>query len=563
MFKSDINYFYVSYSCSKQKCINKDATNCLIVSKKNNPQVLQDRINYFNSSEGMLFENTTTTIRELTDNLITGHTIAPCFNLLYRKSIETGYFTMSEKTNKNFSSSQFLAIDVDNSDIDLQHFLGILWDNDFLPTTAYTTYSNNKTNGVYKFRAIYVLESTINDFLRFRFYSNQLIEHIEQLTGQEVDKCCLRASQYYNGTLIRDEQGNENPNLIDPYVMPDEYIGNIYSIRDIPNTTEKDFIKFLSNGAGYEKSTQKKYSQAINDAIYYISKGLTYKNEDLPDFDEEETTEWILNHYNTDFNFTWWLSHKKLSECLERFQRQYPFFYRNCCADSYNGWDKKFGNVLRIPMFEGYWRIKDPTNGKGKLGKGEHRKKALKQFLTESRLMFPDITYPYLFTQGLIFINSKIDNSDKKISLKGLERMVNNIMRLEDDEFEDEYGYIKETRIDFAKTMNKNWIYKSGQDYRDFAKTETKNILQNNIGLTPKEQLKKVQEERGVSTRQAYRNIKKAGLDIKEESTIYNILDETKSLNWNIKEVRSKGYGAGKPKIKRILEKKQKDYMKP
>lgn len=172
--------------------------------------------------------------------------------------------------------------------------------------------------------------------------------------------------------------------------------------------------------------------------------------------------------------------------------------------------------------------------------------------------MFPGISYPYLFTQGLIFLENKIDNSDNKITLRSLMKTVNDVMRLEDAEFEDQYSYIRDTRIEFFKKHNSVWIYRSGDDYRNFATTETKAILQNNPGLTIQEQLIKIQQERGVNQRQAYENLKKSGVDVKQVDEIMKVVDPTKSLNWNVKEIRSKGYKGRKSKIKKIIEDKKK-----
>lgn len=553
--------YQISYSVSKQQCVNKDAAYCIIASKRDNPNIVSDRIKYFGNEEGMLFQNTNSDIDTLTERLITGHTIAPNFKLWFPKSIKTGWFTMSEKTNKNFEGSNFLAIDVDESSIPLPDFLGILWNNNFLPSTAYTTYSNNKTPGLYKYRAIFVLDTIIKDFLSFRFYSWKLIEHIENLTGVKVDSCCLVASQYYNGCWMWD-QGIQNPEVIDPYVMPKEYRGNIFSLFDIPGAIsiqEQEFINFLGNGAGWCKDTATKYKQQLSEAILRLQNGFfNFDNLDLPFFDEEETRDWQKKHYEQDFAFGWWLKKKSIKECITRFQVNYPFFYRNCCVDGYDGWNKKFGDVPRIPSFEGYWRIKDPTNGKDKLKKGNHRPSALRQFLTECRLMFPGISYPYLFTQGLIFLENKIDNSDNKITIKSLMKTVNNVMRLEYEEFEEIYGGIRDTRIEFAKKHNGKWIYRSGEDYRNFAITETKTILQNNPGLTPQQQLIKIQQERGVSQRQAYRNLKKSSVDVKQVDEIMKIVDPEKSLNWNVNEIRSKGFKGRKSKIKKIIEDKKK-----
>ena len=551
--------YQISYSVSKQQCVNKDAAYCIIASKRDNPNLGPERLKYFGNEEGMIFQNTNSDIDTLTERLITGHTIAPNFKLWFPKSIKTGWFTMSEKTNKNFDGSNFLAIDVDKSSFPLTNFLGILWDKKFLPSTAYTTYSNNKTPGLYKYRAVFVLDSKIPDFLSFRFYSWKLIEHIENLTGVKVDRCCLVAAQYYNGCWMWD-QGIQNPEVIDPYVMPKEYRGNVFSLFDIPGALDKqEFINFLGGGAGWCKDTATKYKQQLSEAILRLQNGSTFDNLDLPYFDEEETIDWQKKHYNTDtLPFLWWLKKKNIKECITRFQSEYPFFYRNCCVDSYDGWNKTYGDVPRIPRFEGYWRIKDPTNGKGKLVHGNHRPSALRNFLIESRLMFPGISYPYLFTQGLIFLENKIDNSDNKITIKSLRKTVNDVMRLEDEEFEELYGSIRDTRIAFAKKYNSKWIYRSGEDYRNFAITETKSILQNNPGLTPQEQLIKIQQERGVSQSQAYRNLKKSGVDVKQVDEIMRIVDPEKSLNWNVNEIRSKGFKGRKSKIKKIIEDKKK-----
>lgn len=108
-----------------------------------------------------------------------------------------GIFGISNKKDENFSSTQYISLDIDDANgISMYDFVGKL---DMKPTIAYETFSSTLAKP--RYRLIYLFDSLITD-------KNQYIAIYEYLkgicesNGVKVDKCTRSVSQMIFGTSL-------------------------------------------------------------------------------------------------------------------------------------------------------------------------------------------------------------------------------------------------------------------------------------------------------------------------------------------------------------------------
>lgn len=542
--------YRIPCSITKEQCINKEIANALIGGGNKSIRTK------YGFTRGFSFENMTPTLPEIYNLLITGHNIAQKYNP--RHINKDGSFPSSEKTNKNLDTAQFIGIDIDGSPIPLYDYLNKIGGISTGPTLGYSTYGNDKGNG-YKFRLIYVLDTGITNFLRFRYIAYLLIDWLNSVVpGVNIDESCARATQQFNGTWF-DLGSCLNPEAVSPQYF---YTGNILQLTDFIalGYSDLDYINFLRSGARYCTDTQREYQEIIDTAIIEEMNGnQIYNLPDLPE-DEEDDITWRLEHYGEhllrDYYQLAFNDNNSLTKFYKYWSIQYPFFYRTCCDDGANhvGWFNKFGNVDRIPTPPDYWRYGFGSGDK-KYGPSEDRIRRLKYFLKCSRLMKPEIDYKWMLLQAIGFFLFHIDNSDYKFNKRMLMKKVNDVMRSEFEEFEDRNKYIKEKGLELCKESNPQFVYRDKKAKDDFYKSGIAAIQSQATSINDLKD--KLVNDMGVSVSQSYRILGSLGIDIKETDKKLALIDLTKSEYWNYCNLKNNGIKVSRKSMKGLIQKKK------
>ena len=132
------------------------------------------------------FNRVYTDVEGFAEGIAKGYCYAAIFN--------SATFSMSDKTDRNFTYSSFVSIDIDHANSDMNTMVDGL---EYKPTLSYTSCSNGK-EGKYSYRLIYCFSDKIEGT---REYSNYVysILNANQISIDDIDKRSLKASQYYNG----------------------------------------------------------------------------------------------------------------------------------------------------------------------------------------------------------------------------------------------------------------------------------------------------------------------------------------------------------------------------
>ena len=117
-----------------------------------------------------------------------------CFINHFRSDGE--YVTQRDKKMDNFISAQFIAIDIDDCEINIHDF----WNGiELKPTFVYSTFSN-RIDENNRYRLIYVLNDIISNNFQYRKIASAIIEYIKSIFGFDLkDKTCLNPTQQMIG----------------------------------------------------------------------------------------------------------------------------------------------------------------------------------------------------------------------------------------------------------------------------------------------------------------------------------------------------------------------------
>lgn len=202
--KIDPNFkFRVSYS---DECfLNKEISNAMIGSSKSKAN--RDIRKRYGYKRGVSFRQHETNNVELLNLLLEGKVF--CHNFLPEpiNCRKDNSFGASGKCDACFDFADVIGIDIDYTYYrTVEEYIDKL---SLKPTFWYTSYSHmiydekQKYLGP-KFRMIYVFEEHIRNPYWFRWCAKNLVDIIENDTGEKVkDKCGLLCSQYFNGTNIK------------------------------------------------------------------------------------------------------------------------------------------------------------------------------------------------------------------------------------------------------------------------------------------------------------------------------------------------------------------------
>lgn len=103
-------------------------------------------------------------------------------------------FGMRDKTDRNFSYSSFVSLDIDHTDVDMNTMVDGL---EYKPTISYTSCSNG-LDGKYSYRLIYCFTNKIEGCNEYYNYVYSLLE-ANKISTSDIDDRSFKASQYYNG----------------------------------------------------------------------------------------------------------------------------------------------------------------------------------------------------------------------------------------------------------------------------------------------------------------------------------------------------------------------------
>ena len=182
------------------------------------------------------FSRIYTDVEGFTDGIAKGYCYAPIFN--------SATFSMNDKTDRNFTYSSFISLDIDHTDVDMNTMVDSL---EYKPTIAYTSCSNGH-NGNYSYRLIFCFSDKIENTREYYNYVYTIL-HANQISIDDIDKRSLKASQYYNGNgcgNIDIKVSNIIYNKIDfiEYYKDYNTINNNESINLTNNTTHPTIISY-------------------------------------------------------------------------------------------------------------------------------------------------------------------------------------------------------------------------------------------------------------------------------------------------------------------------------
>lgn len=258
-------------------------------------------------------------------------------------------FTQKEKTINNFKYTHFVAVDVDDSGIDMKEYISNL---EYTPTFAYTTFSNCKEGKGYRFRLVYVVNNKITSKERY----TDVYRHFTDKLNLE-DNCMQSVAQQMFGTTQD----------------ADTFISNkVYDLDSI-----ESYKVNVSNKNGHSNFIKEEKRNIIQ----------------------------LESPFNKDFLDDYYsLSYK---DFLEKYKDVYPFFYSTKLdtVDDDTPYILLPDNYLEIKR---YWLVEkdiDDNNNEihkrskvRKLKNGQNRRKKLFINAILRRFMLPELTPEYLLT---------------------------------------------------------------------------------------------------------------------------------------------------------------------
>lgn len=133
-----------------------------------------------------------TSVEDLVDFIQKGYAITQMFKKEQGKV---------NRKKKNWMSSDFVVLDIDNGPCPYQEFVSSLT---YPPTICYTTSSYNEEEGKYKYRMIYVMKDTIrSEELYHQLYDGICWSMENRLNFVNEDNCCRTVNQLFFGNGIK------------------------------------------------------------------------------------------------------------------------------------------------------------------------------------------------------------------------------------------------------------------------------------------------------------------------------------------------------------------------
>lgn len=165
----------------------------------------------------ILFTPTSLDLNEITDYVNQGYALSHIFN----PDFSERDFTMFEKKIENFTSAQFVTVDIDGIE-EYDTLSSLLATISLIPSLAYTTLSHQTTTeeGIYKgnrYRLIYVFNQVINNVGQFNLLYDCIVNYLQtQISGLVCDSHMRNPVQMAFGSTSENRDNKEvyNNNVI-------------------------------------------------------------------------------------------------------------------------------------------------------------------------------------------------------------------------------------------------------------------------------------------------------------------------------------------------------------
>lgn len=303
-------------------------------------------------------------------------------------------FGLSEKKDRNFLSADMVFIDIDDSDVEMNDFVGRLYKK---PTLYYTTPNNHteKSNYKYRFRLCYLFSLPIYTVETYHSLYDGIAESIKK-DIQEVeikDNCGRTPSQQFSGNAKAE---------CELYVTD-----NVFSHSDFP---------FLNNNALFSSSLSisngklLKSAKKDNDAVIEVEDLVIADRGFISDVNSLSPY-YLIDKYRTKYRY---FTHTELhyQDGYALIPSDYQEIFRQTYMDSFikdNGDEIKFSVVK-------------------KLRDGDNRRKKLYIAGLIMKKILPSITFEHLLYNLICERTYYYDNSDRVLSNKVLANIARNVV---------------------------------------------------------------------------------------------------------------------------------------
>ena len=303
-------------------------------------------------------------------------------------------FGLSETKDRNFLSADMVFIDIDDSDVEMNDFVGRLYKK---PTLYYTTPNNHteKSNYKYRFRLCYLFSLPIYTVETYHSLYDGIAESIKK-DIQEVeikDNCGRTPSQQFSGNAKAE---------CELYVTD-----NVFSHSDFP---------FLNNNALFSSSLSisngklLKSAKKDNDAVIEVEDLVIADRGFISDVNSLSPYD-LIDKYRTKYRY---FTHTELhyQDGYALIPSDYQEIFRQKYMDSFikdNGDEIKFSVVK-------------------KLRDGDNRRKKLYIAGLIMKKILPSITFEHLLYNLICERTYYYDNSDRVLSNKVLANIARNVV---------------------------------------------------------------------------------------------------------------------------------------
>lgn len=303
-------------------------------------------------------------------------------------------FGLSEKKDRNFLSADMVFIDIDDSDVEMNDFVGRLYKK---PTLYYTTPNNHteKSNYKYRFRLCYLFSLPIYTVETYHSLYDGIAESIKK-DIQEVeikDNCGRTPSQQFSGNAKAE---------CELYVTD-----NVFLHSDFP---------FLNNNALFSSSLSisngklLKSAKKDNDAVIEVEDLVIADRGFISDVNSLSPYD-LIDKYRTKYRY---FTHTELhyQDGYALIPSDYQEIFRQTYMDSFikdNGDEIKFSVVK-------------------KLRDGDNRRKKLYIAGLIMKKILPSITFEHLLYNLICERTYYYDNSDRVLSNKVLANIARNVV---------------------------------------------------------------------------------------------------------------------------------------
>ena len=303
-------------------------------------------------------------------------------------------FGLSEKKDRNFLSADMVFIDIDDSDVEMNDFVGRLYKK---PTLYYTTPNNHteKSNYKYRFRLCYLFSLPIYTVETYHSLYDGIAESIRKdIQGIEIkDNCGRTPSQQFSGNAKAE---------CELYVTD-----NVFSHSDFP---------FLNNNALFSSSLSisngklLKSAKKDNDAVIEVEDLVIADRGFISDVNSLSPYD-LIDKYRTKYRY---FTHTELhyQDGYALIPSDYQEIFRQKYMDSFikdNGDEIKFSVVK-------------------KLRDGDNRRKKLYIAGLIMKKILPSITFEHLLYNLICERTYYYDNSDRVLSNKVLANIARNVV---------------------------------------------------------------------------------------------------------------------------------------